>query len=208
MTPHDKPKRILALDVRPRSVGYVVFEGRDRLLDWGVHSFRNGVNAVRIPLGTKIATLLEDFRPVVVVAQKPPSREKVNRERTQKMLELIRRKARLRGIQTHVLKRRAARNLFAGEERMTKHKIATALAHRFAELAPLLPPKRKCTDSEDYRMSIFDALACGAAYFGPLAPAATSPAPQPLTLSRTATGFESLGWRRRFLFRQRGRSSP
>ena len=108
MTPHDKPKRILALDVRPRSVGYVVFEGRDRLLDWGVHSFRNGVNAVRIPLGTKIATLLEDFRPVVVVAQKPPSREKVNRERTQEMLGLIRRKARLRGIQTHVFKRRAA----------------------------------------------------------------------------------------------------
>ena len=93
------------------------------------------------------------------------------------------------------------------EERMTKHKIATVLAQRFAELAPLLPPKRKCTESEDYRMSIFDALACGAAYFGPITHKLPA-APQPLTLSRAATGFESLGWRRRFLFRQRGRSSP
>src|SRR5207245_8989032 len=91
--------------------------------------------------------------------------------------------------------RTAARCLWAGEQRMMNLNIPTALAQRFAELAPLLPPERKCTESEDYRMSIFDALACGAAYFGPLAPATTSPAPQPLTLSRAATGFESLGWR-------------
>ena len=29
-------KRVLALDVRPRSFGYVVFEGPTLLLDWGV----------------------------------------------------------------------------------------------------------------------------------------------------------------------------
>jgi hypothetical protein len=159
------PKRVLALDVRPRSFGYVVFEGPDLLLDWGVQSFRNGRNAVRIPLATKTAALLEDFRPAVVVAKEPPSRIKVNRARTRKILELIRHKASLRGIRTRVFKRCAATSFFGGKERVTKHQIATTLAERFAELRPFLPPKRKLWESEDYRMSIFDAAALGVAYF-------------------------------------------
>src|SRR5439155_5065626 len=149
------PKRVLALDVRPRSFGYVVFEGPHLLLDWGVQSFRHGRNAVRIPLAMKIASLLEDFQPAVVVAKEPPSRTKVNRARTRKVLELVRHKASLRGIRTRVFKRRAASKLFGGDERVTKYKIATALAERFAELRPVLPPKRKFYESEDYRMSIF-----------------------------------------------------
>ena len=159
------PKRVLALDVRPRSFGYAVFEGPTLLLDWGVQSFRHGRNAVRIPLATKIAALLEDFRPAVVVAKEPPPRKKVNRARTRKVLELVRHKASLRGIRTRVFKRRAASKLFGGDERVTKYKIATALAERFAELRPVLPPKRKFYESEDYRMSIFDAAALGVAYF-------------------------------------------
>src|SRR3989442_10487511 len=145
------PKRVLALDVRPRNFGYAVFEGPALLLDWGVQSFRHGRNAVRIPLATKIAALLEDFRPAVVVAKEPPSRKKVNRARTRKVLELIRHKASLRGIRTRVLKRRAASKLFGGEKRLTKHKMATVLAERFAELRPGLPLKRKPWESEDYR---------------------------------------------------------
>src|SRR5207247_9609559 len=82
-------KRVLALDVRARSFGYVVFEGPALLLDWGVQSFRNGRNAVRVPLATKIAALLEDFQPAVVVAKEPPSRKKVNRARTRKVLEVV-----------------------------------------------------------------------------------------------------------------------
>jgi len=159
------PKRVLALDVRPRSFGYAVFEGPTLLLDWGVQSFRHGRNAVRIPLATKIAALLEDFRPAVVVGKEPPSRKKVNRARTRKVLELVRHKASLRGIRTRVFKRRAASKLFGGDERLTKYQIATALAERFAELRPILPPKRKPWQSEDYRVSIFDAAALGVAYF-------------------------------------------
>src|SRR5437667_10361911 len=137
------PKRVLALDVRPRSFGYVVFEGPILLLDWGVQSFRNGRNAVRVPLATKIAALLEDYQPAVVVTKEPPSRKKVNRARTRQILELVRHKASLRGIRTRVFKRRAASELFGGEELLTKRPIATALAERLAELAPIPPPKRQ-----------------------------------------------------------------
>src|SRR5437667_302672 len=121
--------------------------------------------AFGVPVSVLFAALREDFRPAVVVAKEPPSRKKVNRARTRKVLELVRHKASLRGIRTRVFKRRAASKLFGGEERLTKHKIATALAERFAELRPVLPPKRKFYESEDYRTSIFDAAALGVAYF-------------------------------------------
>src|SRR5256885_7228127 len=127
------PKRVLALDVRPRSFGYVVFEGPTLLLDWGVQSFRHGRNAVRIPLATKIAALLEDFQPAAVVAKEPPSRKKVNRSRTRKVLELVRHKASLRGIRTRVFKRRAASKRFGRGQRVTQHQAATGRASPSAE---------------------------------------------------------------------------
>ncbi|PYU94225.1 MAG: hypothetical protein DMG25_07270 [Acidobacteria bacterium] len=64
-----------------------------------------------------------------------------------------------------MFKRGAASKLFGGEERLTKHQIATSLAERFAELRPILTPKRKPWESEDYRMSMFDAATLGVAYF-------------------------------------------
>jgi hypothetical protein len=133
------PKRVLALDVRPRSFGYVVIEGPTLLLDWGVQSFRHGRNAVRIPLATKIAALLEDFQPAVVVTKEPPSRKKVNRTRTRKVLELVRHKAGLRGIRTRVFKRRAASKLFGGtgapDEAQDRHGLGRALCRASAHPA-------------------------------------------------------------------------
>ena len=43
--------------------------------------------------------------------------------------------------------------------------IASVLAKQFPTLDLRLPPKRKIWQSEDYRMSIFDAAAAGVAYF-------------------------------------------
>jgi len=50
-------KRILAIDLRSRSFGFAVFEGPTRLLDWGVKSFRQGVNEPTIPASEKLAAL-------------------------------------------------------------------------------------------------------------------------------------------------------
>jgi len=179
MSSQTNDRRVLALDVRPRSFGYVVFEGPDRLLDWGVRSFRKGVNSVRVPLATKIAALMEEFDPAIVVTKEAPSRKKVNRAKSRRILDVIRHKASICGIQTRVFKRRTVKNLFGGQVRLTKYQIATALAERFAELAPILPPKRKPWQSEDYRMSIFDAAALGVAYFARCAKHTSKEAPAP-----------------------------
>jgi len=40
------------------------------MLDWGIRSFRRGVNAVRIPAYKKFAELMEEFSPNAIVVQK------------------------------------------------------------------------------------------------------------------------------------------
>jgi len=46
-----------------------------------------------------------------------------------------------------------------------KQEIAGAIAKRFPELAPRLPRFRKPWMSEDYRMSIFDAVGLAITFF-------------------------------------------
>ena len=179
MSDSKSQKRVLALDVRPRSFGYALFEGPERLLDWGARSFRKGVNAVRIPLGEKIEALVDECDPTVVVAKEAQMRKKINSGQRRKMLDVIVGKARHGGIPVRVLGRSAVRDAFATSGFQTKHQVASALAERFAELAPILPPKRKPWQSEDYRTSIFDAAALGTAYFARCAKRALREAPAP-----------------------------
>jgi hypothetical protein len=153
-----KKTRVLALDVRPRSLGFVVFEGHDQLLDWGVKSFRRGVNAVKVPVRKKLATLLADWRPDVVVMKRPTTTRLV--KVTRRILAI----AKTRGISIRLFSRVAVRGAFP-EYRENKHQIASAIAARFPELAARLPPKRKSWQSEDYRTSIFDAAAIGITFF-------------------------------------------
>ena len=63
-------KRVLALDVRPLRFGFVIFEGPNQVLDWGVKSFPQGAKAVKVPPAKKIVALLDEFTPQAVVLKK------------------------------------------------------------------------------------------------------------------------------------------
>jgi hypothetical protein len=148
------PYKVLAFDVRARRFGFAMLESPDELLDWGVKSFRRGVNAVKIPAAHKIASLLSEFRPHVVVIEKSPPRE------NSWLVETIMRLARNQNVPVRLVSRAAVRKRFAGQGQ-DKHAVAMILSQRFPELAERLPPKRKPWQSEDYRMSIFDAASLG-----------------------------------------------
>src|SRR5258705_3391383 len=91
MTDQSNEKRVLALDVHPRSFGFVVFEGPNHMLDWGVRSFRSGVNAVKIPAGKKLLLLFDEFTPSTIVIRERAARR--NATKTQ-MFATIERQAR------------------------------------------------------------------------------------------------------------------
>ena len=148
-------QRVLAVDIRPRSFAFVVFEGSKEILDWGARSFRRGVNAVRVPLRPKMAVLIDQYVPEVIVLKYPRTR------RANRILQSIRLCARERNCVVRVVSQKAVETVPASN----KHQIATVIAEQFPDLVSVLPPKRKSWQSEDYRMSIFDAAAVGIAFF-------------------------------------------
>lgn len=151
-------EKVFALDLHPLSFGFAIFEGPEGLVDWGIKSFRHGANAVKVPLNAKLALLLEQHEPDVVVIRTPRTAALKSVART------IAAMARYRRIPVRLISRTSLRGAFP-ENNHNKYQIATVLATRYPELSPRLGPKRKLWQAERYSMCIFDAVALGIAYF-------------------------------------------
>ena len=76
-TRHTQQTRILALDIHPRSFGYVVMEGPSQLLDWGVRrSYQKTKSHPGVLVGGRLGPLLKTWTPDVVVVRIGGRREK------------------------------------------------------------------------------------------------------------------------------------
>jgi len=156
MERHKDLARVLALDLHPRSFGYVVVEGPTRLLDWGVCSHRQK-GVVSDALVRKTLRLLIDlWRPAALVLKNPPRVMQKPNHRRKGILERIETEARKHRIPVRILEDNP---VGSRGERLTKYEIARRVAERFPVLRRALPPKRQIWESEHYRMSIFDAAA-------------------------------------------------
>src|SRR5258708_3724101 len=155
-------KRVLALDLRPRSFGFVVFEGPDQLLDWGVKIFRD-LGGHEVPARERLALLLHEFDPAIVLLKSSVWTQQSTKPQLTSILDAIRREGKDR-IAVRLISPQRIRRLFPLDLR-NKDDLASRVAARFPDLAWKLPPRRKCWNREHYRMSIFDAAALGTAYF-------------------------------------------
>jgi hypothetical protein len=149
------PERIVAIDLRVRSLGFLVLEGEKRVLDWGVKSFPESANADVNQLRAKIDEFFAAYVPDTIVLRK--------RRGADAMLSELERVARIRRVAVHFLTRRSVNSAFPGCR--NKDQIASAISEQLSDLRFLLPPKRRIWMKEDYRMRIFDAAATGIAYF-------------------------------------------
>ncbi len=147
--------RVIALDLHPRRFGYVVLESPDKLLDWGVRSYRRKGNSSDVLIQRRLRPLLALWRPTLLVirgTRQMPPRQKLPRERYLKGIAVEAKNYRAR---VHILKKRSTDRA----ERLTNYASAQAVVQRFPVLTRKLPPKRKPWESEHYSMSIFEALA-------------------------------------------------
>ncbi len=145
--------RVLALDLHPRRFGYVVLEGPDRLLDWGVRCHRRKGNSADVLIRRRLRPLLELWSPTLLVihaARQIPSRQKLLRKR---FLKGVVAEAKANRVCVRILKSAKERT-----EKLTKYERAREVVKRFPVLTERLPPKRKPWESEHYSMSIFEAL--------------------------------------------------
>jgi len=131
--------RVLAIDPTTRGFAYVVFEGPDFLLEWGSSQARAGEKNAKCM--ARIRELVARYDPEVIVLENyegPGSN----------------RRPRVRALRA-----------FAAYGGTTKRSIAVELAKCYPELSPRLPDERKCYESEDERMNLFDAASLALTYF-------------------------------------------
>jgi Holliday junction resolvasome RuvABC endonuclease subunit len=156
---HKRSSAELVFAVFPstKGFGYVVFEGPRSLLDWGVKGARGGrKNAQSLQ---RIRELLIFYRPDVLVLEDYEGRSSRRAKRIQQLIDAITALAAAEGVATTSFSRAEIRACFSPTGSTTKRHIAEAIARKFPELEPRLPPVRKIWMSEDARMNIFDAAA-------------------------------------------------
>jgi len=151
---NSSPNRVLGIDPFSRGVGFVVLEGPERLIDWGLRTTGHADNdkAARI-----VENLIGRFQPDVLSLEHWASTGFRRCKRVQMLLERIATtESRNRKIQ--MITREQIRAIGPAPLASTKRGRACLLTERFPKLGSLLPPFRKPWMPEDDRMAIFDAL--------------------------------------------------
>lgn len=164
MTDANMGVRVLALEVRSRRIGYAVFEGPTKLLDWGVRNCATAGEATDITKRQGLVSLLNLYQPAMVVANEV----RANRngwKRTDAVKLAIGRECARRSIQLLLVPSRAITRFFSGHGCNTRLQTAQTLAGWFPELAWQVPSERKPWDGERHSMVIFGAAAAGITYF-------------------------------------------
>ena len=154
--------RILAIDPATRGFGFAVLEGSQRLIDWGVKETKTDKKRRTLKL---IGELIEWYRPGVTVLEDTSAQASRRCSRVDSLIEAIVKLAQKNNVKVRRISKLTVKQAFAECPAQTKYEIATAIGKRFPELAPRVPPFRKPWMSEDYRMSIFDAVALALGHF-------------------------------------------
>ena len=147
-------KRVLAIDPISRGFGFVVLEGPDRLIDWGVVHVRNAKHKGCL---SRIGQLIDQYIPDTLVTEDVTASGSRRGARVRNLVEAIQILAKEKRVACRKVSRQGVRRAYSGSGAQTKHQIASVIADRFPELRSRLPRPRKCYESADDRMAIFDA---------------------------------------------------
>ena len=159
---YTKDIRVLAIDPSTRGFGFAVLEGPERLVDWGVKETKKNKKARSLKL---MEDLIDRYQPSVIVVEDYEGKGSRRCQRIQALINDVSKLAEKRKIRVRSFSRAKVKQAFSESGASNKHEIAVSIANHFPELAPRLPRFRKPWMSEDYRMSIFDAVAMALTYF-------------------------------------------
>jgi len=156
-TTNPKQNRVLAIAPDTRGVGFAVLEGENTLADWGVKTVAGDKNSGSV---AKVEQLITDYDPEVLVLQDVESKDSRRSLRIRELSRILTALASSRNLKVARFPWiRVQKTMFA-EGWGTKQQIAEIVAKIFPEeLGFRLPPKRRLWESQDYRMSMFDAVA-------------------------------------------------
>jgi hypothetical protein len=165
MHPESNDRRILAISLRSRRFGFAVFEGPNRLLDWGMVFYPLNNDVQRAAASKRVASLLTLYIPSVVVVGRARPLNVRSGSGVCPILRSIRGESSSRMIPVQFMRTAVVKGVSRQFRAKSKHEIATMIAQMFPELLWKLPPKRRIWESEHPIMAMFDAVAMGFAYW-------------------------------------------
>ncbi len=150
--------RLIAIEPFRAGFGYVVFEGPQFLVDWGIREVRKPKNIHCLKAAARLIAL---YRPHALILENSIARGSRRNERVRCLIDQLSGLAQQDRMGVHRISHLEVRKTFEELGASNKHQGAQLLAARFPELASRLPPDRRPWMSEDKRMAIFDAAALG-----------------------------------------------
>lgn len=160
------PERILALEVRPQRLGFVVLQGVTRPLDWGLRLYCRKKGLAPSAGCAKVATLLDLYAPAAVVIRRRSGGPAPHRETARATVSRVAAELRRRSVACQFVTTKEVRRFFFRYGGTTKHEIASILAEWYEDLAWKLPLKRRPWNRERYSTLIFDAVATAVTFLG------------------------------------------
>ncbi|MEX2526458.1 MAG: helix-turn-helix transcriptional regulator [Gemmatimonadota bacterium] len=163
-TPNRPFTRILSLAPHTKGLGYAVFEGPERLVDWGFLEVRP---KQRADVALRVQVLLHRYQPAHLVGEDPNDPKSRRSPAIKALIKRITSRARARRIPPVTFTGGEVRDAFAATRAKTKHEIAIILASRYPQISHRRPANRRRTPwkSEDTRMPLFWAVALGVSYY-------------------------------------------
>jgi Holliday junction resolvasome RuvABC endonuclease subunit len=110
----------------------------------------------------KLGQLIDEYQPDVVVVENCTAKRSRRCERVRQLIDSLAAFATERKIR---VRRFSWQQVQSACGKTSKHGVATAVAERFPELVPILPPPRRPWESEAHSMAVFDAVALGLVLF-------------------------------------------
>jgi Holliday junction resolvasome RuvABC endonuclease subunit len=159
---NDREQLTLAIYLTTRGFGFVVFEGRQRTIDWGVKDARGDKNPKVL---AKIEELMSWYRPDMLVLENIEEPDCRRADRIRNLHWQLAELAKTRKIPVRQFTRSDIKAAFASRKASTKYEIAQAVSQELPDLAPWLPAPRKIWMSEDRWLGMFDAASLALTFY-------------------------------------------
>jgi len=156
-----KGRRVLAVYPSSEGLGFALFQDENTALDWGIKTAVNNDNQIYL---RKFIDLINFYEPDTVIIR-DISASKTPSERIGRLIVLMGRAARAHEVYPYYYSRNQILKRFERYGAKTKADIARIIGEHLPELTFYQPPVRKCWESENVRMSIFDAAALALTHF-------------------------------------------
>jgi len=156
MTRKNHSVRIISIAPATRGFGYTVMESDKGFVDWGINNITGDKNNRTLE---RLEELIRYFQPSVFVMEDYSAKSSRRRARIRALGPRITALMKKLEVKVVTFSREQVIQTYFGDKKGTKQEIAKIIAKRFPEeLGPILPPKRKPWNSEDYQMRLFDAV--------------------------------------------------